>query len=75
MPDLFLDSINFQKEDLFSSVLFDDILIDREDLLRDINCGVFWSTGILIPVIGRHGYSGMGEFYSDTHGHTGMGWF
>lgn len=25
--------------------------------------------------IGRHGYSGMGDFYSDTHGNTGMGFF
>lgn len=25
--------------------------------------------------IGRHGYTGMGDFYSDTHGNTGMGFF
>ena len=25
--------------------------------------------------IGRHGYSGMGDFYSGTHGNTGMGFF
>ena len=25
--------------------------------------------------IGRHGYTGMGDYYSNTHGNTGMGWF
>ncbi len=25
--------------------------------------------------IGRHGYTGMGDFYSGTHGNTGMGFF
>ena len=26
-------------------------------------------------IIGRYGYSGMGDYYSNTHGNTGMGFF
>lgn len=36
---------------------------------------IIYNEGTGIPPIGRHGYTGMGDYYSNTHGNTGMGWF
>jgi hypothetical protein len=42
------------------------------DLARFLPDITLEGTGLFI---GRHGYTGMGDFYSNTHGNTGMGFF
>jgi hypothetical protein len=49
--------------------MFFHISIEEDPLSYYIDMG---GSGLFI---GRHGYTGMGDFYSGTHGNTGMGFF
>ena len=65
--DIFSFSLAKKKyEDSLYPILYKDIDFYNLPLILDFGSGIF---------IGRHGYSGMGDFYSGTHGNTGMGFF
>ena len=52
-------------EDLFFNI-WEEQSLDALPIILNSGTGLF---------IGRHGYTGMGDYYSNTHGNTGMGWF
>lgn len=81
MPDPFLLTIEEKYQDLdpyslslakrkeeikFYHIEEEDDFTDYLPFVDMMGSGLF---------IGRHGYTGMGDFYSDTHGNTGMGFF
>jgi hypothetical protein len=78
MPDPFLILLSQDGNDPFMSALirkkFEDSIFhttkwDESDFLPVVVDGSGW-------VIGRHGYTGMGDFiHTGTHGNTGMGFF
>jgi hypothetical protein len=75
MLDLFLHSMD-NRSDLFVYSLL-KIHEQRKTFDMKDNMDFFPMVCIIGSglIIGRHGYSGMGDFYSNTHGNTGMGFF
>lgn len=79
MPDLFLLNIEQEDIDIYSITLAkrkEELTFYAEDKEDDFDPYLpfvdMMGSGLFI---GRHGYTGMGDFYSDTHGNTGMGFF
>lgn len=79
MPDLFLLNIEKQDIDIYSIVLTkrkEELIFSTKDIEDELDIYLpfvdMMGSGLFI---GRHGYTGMGDFYSDTHGNTGMGFF
>jgi hypothetical protein len=78
MPDSFMIMLENTGVDPFMSSLikkkFEDSIFhttkwDESEFLPVVVDGSGW-------VIGRHGYTGMGDFiHTGTHGGTGCGWF
>jgi hypothetical protein len=79
MPDLFLANIDDDIElDIYSLSLakrkqeIEFYHVEEEDFQAYLPFVDMMGSGLFI---GRHGYTGMGDFYSNTHGNTGMGFF
>jgi hypothetical protein len=63
--DVFMSSLIRKK---FEDGIFRSSTLNESDFLPVVVDGSGW-------VIGRHGMTGIGDFYSGTHGGTGTGWF
>ena len=75
MPDPFVLSMDNRKDPFVYSLF----KIHQERKMFDMKDNMDFFPMVCVDgsglVIGRHGYSGMGDFYSNTHGNTGMGFF